>query len=157
MCKNCKASPLGIERQSELDAAIAECQRLGINPATSGFIARHAWHGYTPQFTTEQKAALTRYNTAQSLMKDLHNDYIFEQAREAAQRRLERINAGNRDYLLEYAVAFDANDDATMAAILRIAEENQGLEAAITMLHARMDNERTACEYVRAMRSKEER
>lgn len=152
MCKNCKTSPLGIERQSELDAAIAECQRLGINPATSGFIARHAWHGYTPQFTPEQKAALTRYNTAQSLMKDLHNDYIFEQARKAAQERLERINAGRRDYLLEYAIAFDANDDAAQAAILQIAEGDQALDLAIGALHNKFDDERSLCEHLQAMR-----
>ena len=154
MCKNCKFSPLGLERQSELDAAIAECQRLSINPATSGFIARHAWHGYTPQFTPEQRAALTRYNTAQLLMKALHNDYVFEIAREAAQRRLERINAGKRDYLMEYAVAFDANDDAAQAAILKIAGQDHGLDLAIAALHSKFDDERSLCEHLQAMREK---
>lgn len=157
MCKNCKASPLGIERQSELDAAIAECQRLNVNPSTSGFIARHSWRGYTPQFTDEQRAALTRYNTAQSLMKALHEDYVFDLARKAAQQRLDRINANKRDPLLEYAVAFDANDDAAQAAILCNIPAESGLDAAIAMLHARMDGERTACEYVRAMRREDER
>lgn len=154
MCKNCKSSPLGIERQNELNAAIAECQRTNINPEIGGFIQRHSMH--TP-LNDNQRAAITRYNTARSLMIDLHNDYIFALARENAQRRLQRINASRRDYLLEYAVAFDANDYAAMAVILQIAEQNHGLEIAIDMLHARMDGDRTACEYVRAMREKDER
>ena len=66
--------------------------------------------------------------------------------------RLERINAGKRDYLLEYAQAFDANDDAAQAAILKIAEENHGLDLAIGALHAKFDGERTMCEHLRAMR-----
>lgn len=152
MCQNCKSSSLGIERQAELDTAITECQRVNINPATSGFIARHAYRGHTP-FTDKQKAALARYNTAQSLMKSLHGDYVFERARAAAEQRLERISAGRqRDYLQEYAVAFDANDDAAQAALLRIAETDHGLNVAIDTLHAKFDGVRTMCEHLQAIR-----
>lgn len=152
MCQNCKSSCLGVERQTALDASIAECQRVGINPETSGFIARHAWRGNTPQFTDEQRAALTRYNTAQSNVKALHDDYLFERAREDAHQRLERRNAGKRDYLQEYAVAFDANDDAAQAALLKIAEADPALDAAITALFATFDGVRTLCEHLEATR-----
>lgn len=157
MCKNCKSSQLGLERQSELDAATIECRRLGINPDISGFVARHAYRGRTPQFTSEQQVALARYNTARSLMRDLHNDYVFERGREEAQRRLDYINANKRDPLMEYAVAFDANDHAAMAAILSDISQDSGLDVAIATLHDRMDGGRTACEYVHAMRGEAER
>ena len=150
MCKNCKSIPLGIERQQKLDAAIAECQQLNVNPGTAGFIARHAMRGSRLPLTTEQQAAITNYNTAQSLMKSLHNDYIFEQARQHAQERLERKRASERDRLLEYAIAFDANDHETMAAIHSSGDE--ALDAAIATLHKNFDGERTMCEYLRAMR-----
>jgi hypothetical protein len=78
MCKDCKSSPMGIKRQAELDAAIEACKALNINSGTSGFIARHAWKGYTPQFKDEERTALDRYNAAQQAMKKLHEDFIFE-------------------------------------------------------------------------------
>jgi hypothetical protein len=150
MCKNCKSSPLGTQRQSELDASIAECQRLAINPEVAGDKARHAM--YAPEFSGERRAALARYNTALSLMKALHNDYVFDLAREAAQARLERINAGKRDYLMEYAQAFDANDDAAQAAIWKMAEGNQGLEMALSTMFTKFDGGRTMCQHLQAIR-----
>lgn len=83
MCKDCKTSPMGVERQQELDAALETCKALNINPATSGFIARHAWKGYTPQFKDDERAALDRYNEAALAMKKLHEDYVFDGMRRA--------------------------------------------------------------------------
>jgi len=85
MCKNCKSSELGVQRQAELTAAIEQCKALNINPATGGFIARHAWRGYTPQFKPEERAALDRYNAAAQAMKKLHEDYFWENARRDAE------------------------------------------------------------------------
>jgi len=85
MCKNCKASELGIARQAELNAALAECQCIDINPGIHGFIAAHAWKGYTPQYTDEQRAVLDRYNAAAQAMKKLHEDYVWSLARKAAE------------------------------------------------------------------------
>jgi len=86
MCNNCKASELGIARQAELDAALAECQALNVNPRIAGFLVKHAYQGRVPRgerlnATPEQIEALKRYNAAQSAMKELHNDYVFDRGR----------------------------------------------------------------------------
>lgn len=83
MCKDCKASPMGIQRQQELDNAIEACKALNIDPRVNGFIARHAYRGYTPQYTEEQRQALDRYNTAMQAIKKLHEDFIFDGMRRA--------------------------------------------------------------------------
>lgn len=83
MCKNCKTSELGQQRQTELDAAIAECKLAGVNPGTGGFIVRHG--GNMPMLRTAQRAALERYNTAWQAMKKLHDDYVWQTAREYAE------------------------------------------------------------------------
>lgn len=87
MCKNCKSSELGIQRQTELEAATKACQDLKVNldPRIHGFIARHAWRNYTPQYTDAQRAALDRYNVAQQAVKTLHEDYIWGLARKSAE------------------------------------------------------------------------
>jgi hypothetical protein len=90
MCKNCKASPLGIQRQAELDAAIEACKALNIDHRTNGFIARYAWQGYTPQYSDEQRQALDRYNNAMQAMKDLHQDFVFDGMRRAQEEALKK-------------------------------------------------------------------
>ena len=83
MCKNCKGSELGIARQADLDAALADCQRIDINPGIHGFLTRNAWKNYTPQYTDEQRAVLDRYNVAAQAMKKLHEDYVWDLGRKA--------------------------------------------------------------------------
>lgn len=94
MCKNCKASELGVQRQAELDAATLECQRLNVNPRIGGFIAKYA-HPNAPRgerlnITSDQQAALERYNAALEAMKTLHEDYVWDRARIAAREAKER-------------------------------------------------------------------
>jgi len=88
MCKDCKASPLGQQRQTELDNAIEACKALNINTVVNGFIARHAWQGYTPQYDDEQRQALDRYNEAAQAMKKLHEDFVFDGMRRAQEEAL---------------------------------------------------------------------
>lgn len=92
MCKNCKSSELGIQRLEELSQAEAACKTLGINPATAGFISRHAYRGSVPRsergvlrFTEQEQQALDRYNAAQKAMRDLHDDYVWDCGRKHAQ------------------------------------------------------------------------
>lgn len=90
MCKDCKASPMGTQRQAELDAATAACKALNINPSIAGFIEHYAYRGHTPKFKEGEKKAADRYNAAQQAMKKLHEDFIFDGMRKAAQREAER-------------------------------------------------------------------
>ena len=90
MCKNCQESDLGQRRKLALVAAIDQCRKININPDTAGFLARHAWKGYTPQFSQEQRAALDAYNQAQQNIKNLHNDYVFGLARVSSLQRDEK-------------------------------------------------------------------
>lgn len=92
MCKNCKSSELGTRRQVELEQAESECKALGLNPATAGFISRHAYRGSIPRsergvlrFTEQEQQALDRYNAAQQAMHKLHEDYVFDLGRKEAQ------------------------------------------------------------------------
>lgn len=88
MCKNCKVSEIGLQRQAELDAATQEMKRLGI-PAYHGFLARYEL-GTSAKYTDEQRAVLERYNTATLGMKKLHEDYVWSLARQAVQEAKER-------------------------------------------------------------------
>ena len=83
MCQNCKAAPLAQERQKTLQAALDACRQAGINPHIHGFLVRHARGGKTPQYTSAQRTALERYNTAAAAMKRLHEDYVWSLARQA--------------------------------------------------------------------------
>lgn len=92
---NWKDTPLYQERQSELDAAIAECERLNVNPRIGGFLARHAYQGRIPQrergalhMTDEQQAALERYNSAQDAMKTAREEAILNMMREHSARQM---------------------------------------------------------------------
>lgn len=97
MCKDCKASPMGQQRQQELDNAIQACKALDIDPHVNGFIARHAYRGYTPQYTDEQCQALDRYNAAMQAMKKLHEDFVFDGMRRA---QIEGMLRNGRKYRL---------------------------------------------------------
>lgn len=92
MCVNCKSSELGIARQKELEEATAKCKELNINPATIGFLVKHAYQGRVPggqrlNATAEQIEAVKEYNTAHDAMKTLHNDYVWTLARKDAEDR----------------------------------------------------------------------
>jgi hypothetical protein len=91
MCKNCKASDLGVARQQALSLALQACQAANINPGVHGFLARHA--SYPGQYNAAQQAALEAYNAAQEGIKQLHQDYIFDRARAAVeeQRRTGKV------------------------------------------------------------------
>jgi hypothetical protein len=97
MCKNCKSSELGVQRQSELEQAEAACKALNLNTGTAGFISRHAYRGSVPRsergvlrFSQEEQQALDRYNAAQKAMRDLHNDYVWDLGRKHAQEMKEK-------------------------------------------------------------------
>jgi hypothetical protein len=86
VCKNCKSSEIGIQRQAELDAATEACKALNINPATVGFLVRHAYQGRVPpgqrlNATPEQIKAVERHNAASGAMKKLHEDYVWDRGR----------------------------------------------------------------------------
>jgi len=85
MCKNCKSSDLGVQRQAELTAAIEQCHTLNLKPEIAGFIARYGHPQRRSPFKPEERAALDRYNAAAQAMKSLHNDYIFAGMRQAAE------------------------------------------------------------------------
>jgi hypothetical protein len=90
VCQNCKASELGVARQKALEEATAKCKELNINPATIGFLVKHAYQGRVPggqrlNATPEQIEAVQEYNTAHDAMKTLHNDYVFDRGRRHAE------------------------------------------------------------------------
>jgi hypothetical protein len=87
MCQNCKGSEEGIKRQKALDEATTKCKGLNINPATIGFLVKHAYQGRVPSgqrlnATPEQIEAVKEYNTAHDAMKKLHEDYVWERGRQ---------------------------------------------------------------------------
>ncbi len=91
MCEACKASPMGEARQRERALATTACLTANVRPdAVSSFLVRHAYHGRTPQYTPEQRAALDRYSAAQSALKTLHTDYVFFLARQGVATRKEK-------------------------------------------------------------------
>jgi len=104
MCNNCKTSPLGIQRQAELNAATEACKALNLNVATAGFISRHAYRGGIPnlqrgmiRFSKEEQAALDRYNAAQQAIKDLHWEIARRNVEEARERGIKTFYIAHGD------------------------------------------------------------
>jgi len=68
---------------------------LNINPATIGFLVKHAYQGRVPggqrlNATPEQIEAVKQHVAASDAMKKLHEDYVWDLARKDAQDRKER-------------------------------------------------------------------
>jgi len=89
---------MGIARQTEFDAALAQCKALNIKSGVAGFLAKHAYqrrvpHRYgseTLRISEEEQQAVKRYNAAKADMANLHEEYVWERGRKHAQECRER-------------------------------------------------------------------
>lgn len=59
----------------------------------------------------------------------------------------------HEDLLMQYATAMEIGDLERLAAILKIAETNPGLDAAIATFHNQIDLERPLPEHLLAIRN----
>jgi hypothetical protein len=92
MCKNCKASELGRQRQAAYDTARSAVEWAGLTPAISGFLAAYGARSdqggrpRTPLYSAEQQRLLDAYTRTRNALEQLHNDYIFGEMRREVER-----------------------------------------------------------------------
>src|SRR6266702_1955854 len=98
MCKNCKSTEMGIARQTEFDAALAQCKALNIKSGVAGFLAKHAYqrrvpHRYgseTLRSSEEERQVVKPYNAGKDDRANLYEEYEWEGGRKHDQECRER-------------------------------------------------------------------